>query len=262
MMGLAAGVGAHGYKPWVYSIAPFATYRCLEQIRNDVCLHRLPVAHRRATAAATPTASWARRTTRSRIWRCSKCCRTCSSSSLARTITSPPPCAQMAALAGSRRTCVSRSRASRPTRPVLDEHPSRSPGPTRGVPTAGLAVTVIGAGHGVQIALRALAAHGLDRRKRRRLRRRALSRSTSRRDASSLASARRTRAWSLSRSTTRRAAWASRMQRALPALDVVHAARGGLRARPALREPGVPPAAVRAHARGARGRRARREGGA
>lgn len=43
MMGLAAGIALTGYKPWVYSIAPFVTYRCLEQIRNDVCLHNLPV---------------------------------------------------------------------------------------------------------------------------------------------------------------------------------------------------------------------------
>src|SRR6187551_424012 len=43
MIGLAAGIALTGKRPWVYSIAPFATYRCLEQIRNDVCLHRLPV---------------------------------------------------------------------------------------------------------------------------------------------------------------------------------------------------------------------------
>ncbi|MFL5814860.1 MAG: transketolase family protein [Bdellovibrionia bacterium] len=43
MMGLAAGIALAGHRPWVYSIAPFTTYRCLEQIRNDVCLHNLPV---------------------------------------------------------------------------------------------------------------------------------------------------------------------------------------------------------------------------
>lgn len=43
MVGVAAGLALSGMRPWVYSIAPFATYRCLEQIRNDVCLHRLPV---------------------------------------------------------------------------------------------------------------------------------------------------------------------------------------------------------------------------
>jgi transketolase len=43
MVGVAAGLALAGYRPWVYSIAPFVTYRCLEQIRNDVCLHHLPV---------------------------------------------------------------------------------------------------------------------------------------------------------------------------------------------------------------------------
>lgn len=43
MVGAAAGMALAGHHPWVYSIAPFATYRCLEQIRNDVCLHSLPV---------------------------------------------------------------------------------------------------------------------------------------------------------------------------------------------------------------------------
>lgn len=43
MIGAAAGMALTGLHPWVYSIAPFATYRCFEQIRNDVCLHRLPV---------------------------------------------------------------------------------------------------------------------------------------------------------------------------------------------------------------------------
>jgi transketolase len=43
MVSLAAGAALEGFKPWVYSIAPFVTYRCLEQTRNDVCLHNLPV---------------------------------------------------------------------------------------------------------------------------------------------------------------------------------------------------------------------------
>jgi transketolase len=43
MIGVAAGVALTGLSAWVYSIAPFATFRCLEQIRNDVCLHDLPV---------------------------------------------------------------------------------------------------------------------------------------------------------------------------------------------------------------------------
>ena len=35
--------GAGRPAPWVYSIAPFVYARPFEQIRNDVCLHRLPV---------------------------------------------------------------------------------------------------------------------------------------------------------------------------------------------------------------------------
>jgi transketolase len=43
MMGIAAGLANSGYKPWVYSIANFPTFRCLEQIRNDVCYHDFDV---------------------------------------------------------------------------------------------------------------------------------------------------------------------------------------------------------------------------
>lgn len=38
MMGLAAGLASMGKKVFVYSIGNFPTLRCLEQIRNDVCL--------------------------------------------------------------------------------------------------------------------------------------------------------------------------------------------------------------------------------
>jgi transketolase len=40
---LAAGLAREGHLPWVYSTAPFVVLRPYEQIRNDVCLHRLPV---------------------------------------------------------------------------------------------------------------------------------------------------------------------------------------------------------------------------
>jgi transketolase len=40
---LAAGLAHEGQLPWVYSMAPFVVMRPYEQIRNDVCLHRLPV---------------------------------------------------------------------------------------------------------------------------------------------------------------------------------------------------------------------------
>ena len=43
MIGIAAGLAVKGYKVFCYSIAPFIVYRCLEQIRNDVCFHDLPV---------------------------------------------------------------------------------------------------------------------------------------------------------------------------------------------------------------------------
>ncbi len=43
MISVAAGLALEGYKVFCYSIAPFVVYRCLEQIRNDVCFHKLPV---------------------------------------------------------------------------------------------------------------------------------------------------------------------------------------------------------------------------
>ena len=43
MMSVAAGLAHAGLRPWVYSIAPFIYARAFEQIRNDVCLHDLPV---------------------------------------------------------------------------------------------------------------------------------------------------------------------------------------------------------------------------
>jgi transketolase len=43
MMGLAAGMASEGYHVFAYSIANFPTFRCAEQIRNDVDYHRLPV---------------------------------------------------------------------------------------------------------------------------------------------------------------------------------------------------------------------------
>lgn len=43
MVSVAAGLAREGRRPFVYSIAPFVTIRCLEQIRDDVCYHGLPV---------------------------------------------------------------------------------------------------------------------------------------------------------------------------------------------------------------------------
>ena len=43
MVGVAAGLALEGFRPFVYSIATFATLRCLEQIRDDVCYNGLAV---------------------------------------------------------------------------------------------------------------------------------------------------------------------------------------------------------------------------
>jgi transketolase len=43
MTGVAAGLALTGQIPFTYSIANFPTMRCLEQIRNDICHHQLPV---------------------------------------------------------------------------------------------------------------------------------------------------------------------------------------------------------------------------
>jgi transketolase len=43
MVGVAAGLAREGLDPWVYTIAPFCYARAFEQIRNDICLHGLPV---------------------------------------------------------------------------------------------------------------------------------------------------------------------------------------------------------------------------
>jgi transketolase len=43
MMSLAAGLASQGFRPFVYSIANFPIFRCLEQIRNDVSYMENPV---------------------------------------------------------------------------------------------------------------------------------------------------------------------------------------------------------------------------
>lgn len=43
MMSVAAGMALSGLRPFVYTITPFTTTRCLEQIRVDACYHRAPV---------------------------------------------------------------------------------------------------------------------------------------------------------------------------------------------------------------------------
>ena len=43
MVSLAAGLAREGHLAWVYGIAPVVAFRPYEQIRTDVCLHKLPV---------------------------------------------------------------------------------------------------------------------------------------------------------------------------------------------------------------------------
>ncbi len=43
MTGIAAGLAFEGYRPVIYSIIPFITMRNIEQLRNDICYHNLPV---------------------------------------------------------------------------------------------------------------------------------------------------------------------------------------------------------------------------
>jgi transketolase len=43
MMGVSAGLASEGFHVFVYSIANFPTFRCAEQIRNDVDYHKLAV---------------------------------------------------------------------------------------------------------------------------------------------------------------------------------------------------------------------------
>jgi transketolase len=43
MTGVAAGMALTGMRPITYTITPFVTTRCLEQIRTDICYHEAPV---------------------------------------------------------------------------------------------------------------------------------------------------------------------------------------------------------------------------
>ena len=43
MTGFAAGLAMSGLRPVTYTITPFVTTRCLEQIRTDIAYHELPV---------------------------------------------------------------------------------------------------------------------------------------------------------------------------------------------------------------------------
>ena len=43
MVSLAAGLAIDGLRPFLYTITPFLTSRCYEQIKIDLCYHDLPV---------------------------------------------------------------------------------------------------------------------------------------------------------------------------------------------------------------------------
>jgi transketolase len=43
MTGVAAGLAMQGFRPITYTITPFNTLRCLEQIKIDICYPKLPV---------------------------------------------------------------------------------------------------------------------------------------------------------------------------------------------------------------------------
>jgi transketolase len=43
MVSVAAAMAKEDFEVWVYSIAPFCYARAFEQIRNDICMHQLPV---------------------------------------------------------------------------------------------------------------------------------------------------------------------------------------------------------------------------
>ena len=66
MTGLAAGMASEGYHVFTYSIANFPTFRCAEQIRNDVDYQQLPVTVVAVGGAVSRMDRLAIRTTRCR----------------------------------------------------------------------------------------------------------------------------------------------------------------------------------------------------
>ncbi|HMI84755.1 MAG TPA: transketolase C-terminal domain-containing protein [Polyangiaceae bacterium] len=161
MMGVAAGAALTGLKPWVYSIAPFATYRCVEQIRNDICLHALPVriagngggftyGIMGSTHHALEDLAVLKSLPNMQLFF------PCANDHVAAAV------AKMAELSGPSYIRLSIS-AFGTDRAALHEHPETltrryfaRPAPRKG------GITVVGAGHGVQVALHALSHLGLD----------------------------------------------------------------------------------------------------
>jgi transketolase len=162
MMGLAAGVALTGMRPWVYSIAPFATYRCLEQIRNDVCLHQLPVRIVGNGGGYTygimgPTHHALEDLAVLKVLPSMQLFFPCANDHVA------PAVALMSELDGPSYLRLSVSAYATDRAPIAEQPLTLTRTyAVRQVPSQP-GVTVIGAGHGVQVALRALAAHGLER---------------------------------------------------------------------------------------------------
>lgn len=162
MMSIAAGIALTGLRPWVYSIAPFATLRCLEQIRNDVCLHRLPVrivgngggysygimgsAHHALEDLAVLKA----------LPNMQLFC-PCASDQVARAVT------MIAGLSGPSYLRLAISAYDTEFSPLSEQPVTLTRSYAERVDRRSAGVTVVGAGHGVQVALRALSAHGLER---------------------------------------------------------------------------------------------------
>lgn len=160
MVGVAAGLALAGMRPWVYSIAPFATYRCLEQIRNDVCLHRLPVriagngggytyGIMGATHHALEDLAVLRPLPNMRLYF------PCSNDHVAAAVS------QMSELDGPSYIRLGISPYTAPVTPLSEHsHTLTRQYAARRDPRA-TSATIIGIGHGVQLALRALASGGL-----------------------------------------------------------------------------------------------------
>jgi transketolase len=162
MVGVSAGLALAGMRPWVYSIAPFATYRCLEQIRNDVCLHRLPVrivgngggytyGIMGATHHALEDLAALRPLPNMRLFF------PCSNDHVAAAV------AQIAELNGPSYLRLAISPYTTPLTPLSEQPQTLTRQYAARRDRRAPSVTVVGIGHGVQIALRALASGGLDR---------------------------------------------------------------------------------------------------
>lgn len=162
MVGVSAGLALAGMRPWVYSIAPFATYRCLEQIRNDVCLHRLPVrivgngggytyGIMGATHHALEDLAALRPLPNMRLFF------PCSNDHVAAAV------AQISELNGPSYLRLAISPYTTPLAPLSEQPQTLTRQYAARRDRRAPSVTVVGVGHGVQIALRALASGGLDR---------------------------------------------------------------------------------------------------